>query len=102
MGDCLRRMDEKQCGHEAGIWNRSLFVKRRTDGSFLLLMAKVTDDLLMVGARKDLESFVAVLGQRFSISETIIDERIKFNVCSVEQEMNQSEDAETGDEFNAF
>lgn len=65
-----------------------LFVKRDTNGLIVLLMAKVTDDLLMVGTKADLEEFVTALGKRFPISKSIIDATIRFNGSTIQQEPN--------------
>lgn len=63
-----------------------LYVRHGDDGALSLVIAKVTDDLLMIGERPELESFVAALGKRFPISKTIIDMPIKFNGCRIERE----------------
>lgn len=63
-----------------------LFVKRNEDGAIFMLMAKVTDDLLMVGSAGNLADFVKMLGTRFPISKSVIDDTIRFNGCLIRRE----------------
>lgn len=62
-----------------------IFVKRSSDGGIVMLMAKVTDDLLMAGSVEDIKEFVELIGKRFPISKAIIDNRIKFNGSEITQ-----------------
>lgn len=64
------------------------FVQRDTNSDISLLMAKVTDDLLMVGKRSDLESFMELLGKLFPIIKSIIDDPILFNWRLIRQDIN--------------
>lgn len=43
------------------------------------MMDKFEEDLLMAGKRKQLETFVDLLGRRFPISKTAI----RFNECTI-------------------
>lgn len=63
-----------------------LFLKRDTNSSILLMITNVTDDLLMVGTRPDLYSFVELLGKMFSISKSLIDEDIRFNGYTIRRD----------------
>lgn len=63
-----------------------LFVKRNIDGTILMMMAEVTDDLLIVGSRLYIESFVKKLEKRFPISKAVLDVPIRFNGCMIKQD----------------
>lgn len=49
-------------------------------------MAKVTDYIVMVGKRTDIEVFLEALGRRFPISTSVVDDTIRLNGCIIRQE----------------
>lgn len=55
-----------------------LFVRRDNNGSVTLMLAKVTDDLMMVGKREVLDEFLGALNKRFPIRHSVIHETIRF------------------------
>lgn len=63
-----------------------LFLKRRKDSSIQLILAKITDDLLIAGTTNEMEEFVARISGRFDVSKTIIDAPINFNGCRISQD----------------
>lgn len=56
-----------------------------SDGHNILLVAKVTDDLLMAGTLSNMKYFTEQLKRRFHISKVILDEKRHFKVCSISQ-----------------
>lgn len=62
-----------------------LFVKRDTSGNITMILAKVTDDLLIAGEPAEIRRFIEHIGERFPISKAIIDSGIKFNGCDITQ-----------------
>lgn len=81
---------EEWLTEEAGIERVSrvakCFVKIDTKGLIFLMMAKVTDDLMMVGSRDRMEGFVAELGKMFYIRNYVIDDTIRLNGCLIRRE----------------
>lgn len=62
-----------------------LYRKRDKNGSTILLVAKVTDDLLFSGSIRQMKAFAAQLERRFNISKALIDKPVIFNGCSITQ-----------------
>lgn len=62
------------------------FTKRRKDGSISILLAKITDDLLIAGELQAIKDFIEKLTGRFKVSKSIIDSAINFNVCRIQQD----------------
>ena len=62
-----------------------MFVHRRKNGDIKLLIAKVTDDLLIAGALEHIDTFNEAITKRFPISKVIRDGQIKFNGAYIEQ-----------------
>lgn len=56
-----------------------LFVKQDTNSAETMVIAKVTDNLVMVGRRIELEVLAELLGRRFLISRSEIDDKIRLN-----------------------
>lgn len=65
-----------------------LLVERNDNGDITLLLAKVTDDLLMVGQKEEQEKFTDERSKRFPISKAFIDEPIILNGCNIHQRLD--------------
>lgn len=63
-----------------------LFLKRAEDGSISMLLAKVTDDLLISGKTDVLKNFLQQLTKKFKVSKSILDSQIDFNGCRITQD----------------
>lgn len=63
-----------------------LFVRRDAGGRIVLLLAKVTDDMLIAGSTAEVKSFIDQIGGRFPISKAIVNDYIKFNGCDITQD----------------
>lgn len=64
-----------------------LFTKRTPDGRICLLVAKVTDDFLLGGSVQEMQNFVELLGKRFIVGKALIDQKIHFDGCELEQDI---------------
>lgn len=62
-----------------------LFIRRATDGSVVLLVAKVTDDFLLAGSLAEMEAFVDRLKRRFVVGKVVINDKVNFDGCELEQ-----------------
>jgi len=62
-----------------------LYRLRDVYGRTRLLIAKVTDDLLMSGSVAAIEEFTRQLQGRFEISKVVIDTKVEFNGCTLSQ-----------------
>lgn len=51
-----------------------------------MVMAKVTDDLLMASPTAEIDYFIKLIEKRFPISKEIVDEGIKLNGSDINQE----------------
>lgn len=51
-----------------------------------MISAKVTDNLLFSSDVNTMKDFSKQVMNRFKLSKALIDERIAFNVCRIEQE----------------
>ena len=60
-----------------------LFLKRSSRGDIILMIAKVTDDLLMAGSVEYMRWFKDIIGKRFPISKCIVDSTVQFNGCRI-------------------
>ena len=67
-----------------------MFVQRNEDGDIRLILAKVTDDLLIAGQMQHIEVFNKNIEKRFPISKTVIDGQIKFNGAFIQQDSQGS------------
>lgn len=67
-----------------------MFVKRYDNGHISLILAKVTDDLLIAGERENIEEFNKSIAQRFPISKVILEGQIQFNGATIRQDENGS------------
>lgn len=47
----------------------------------ILVIAKVTDDILMKGHPEEMERFSEMIQKKLEVSEIIIDEAVHFNGC---------------------
>lgn len=63
-----------------------LFIKRRSDDTIKLILAKVTDDLLFTGDIDTMEEFVKEVSNRFKVSKAILNSPINFNGTRIEQD----------------
>jgi len=50
-----------------------LFIKRDPDGQIILMIAKVTDDLLMTGTIQTMQVFAVTINKRFEVRKALID-----------------------------
>lgn len=75
--------------HQGGFQRLSgvsqLYIKRKENGTISLLLGKLTDDLLIAGARGDMENFAIAIKARFLIGKVVIDDTIMFNGCTINQ-----------------
>lgn len=62
-----------------------LYRLRNAEGQTILLIAKVTDDLLMAGSIANMKAFTDKLQRRFNISKIRNNEPINFNGCAISQ-----------------
>lgn len=76
-------MNEAKFSRTFGV---SQFYIRQKNGSKGILLAKLTDGLLISGSVQDIRNFTTENDQRFSVSKTIIDDEIKFSGCSIKQD----------------
>lgn len=65
-----------------------LYVLRNNQSNILMLLAKLTDDLLLAGDLNIMETFSAKIGKRFKLGKVVINSEIKFNGCKISQSMN--------------
>lgn len=65
-----------------------LYLKREASGSIVLVVAKVTDDLLIAGSVDGIRALITQLKNRFTISKSIINDKMTFNGCTIEQSAN--------------
>lgn len=63
-----------------------LFIKRRQDGSIMLMVAKVTDDLLIAADTETMREFIKKVNERFKVSKSVVDEQILFNGTRIMQD----------------
>lgn len=63
-----------------------LFINGRENGSILMIVAKVTDDLLLVGTKLYLGYFFASISVIFDVSKEILDAPNNFIGCIITQE----------------
>lgn len=63
-----------------------LFIKRNTDGTIAMILAKITDELLFAGDTGTMKEFTNKLTQRFKVSKYLINEPINFNGARIEQD----------------
>lgn len=66
------------------------FVKRNTEGKIIMILAKVTDDMLIAGSIEEIKNFITQVEKRFPISKSIINDDIKFNGCDITQDENNT------------
>ena len=67
-----------------------MFVNRDGKGEIHLILAKVTDDLLIAGETKHIEAFDGLITERFPISKVILEGQIKFNGADIQQDSQGS------------
>lgn len=80
----------KETGMEMAHGISQLFIKRKGNGKIGMMLAKITDDLLIAGDRSTMEEFVTETAKRFKVSKTIIDDPINFNGTRIEQDTEGS------------
>ena len=74
-------VNDAQCLRVHGV--SQLYIKRGQEGSIMLMIAKLTDDLLMAGTKVAMRQFADLISKRFTISKVILQGEIKFNGCSI-------------------
>ena len=67
-----------------------MFVNRDGKGEIHLILAKMTDELLMAGETKHIEVFNGLIAERPSISKVILEGQIKFNGADIQQDRQGS------------
>ena len=75
----------EQAGIERVFGLSQLFVKRDESGRVSLLIDKVTDDFLLADSPDGMKLFTAILEKRFDVGKVIIDDKIHFDGCKIEQ-----------------
>lgn len=60
-----------------------LFVKGSAKGLINLLLAKITDDILLTCSRKTMEQLVYIMKEHFNISKSRIWNPMNFNGCKI-------------------
>lgn len=63
-----------------------LFIKMGKDGEILVIMEKVTDDLLMTSTESQIKSIVEQISMRFTIRKAIINSNKNFNGSDIEKD----------------
>lgn len=75
--------------HNAGFQSEfrvcRLYIRRTENGERQLMIAKLTDDLLISGHIEDMKEFSRTLADRFLVRETIMDDETKFNESQFRQ-----------------
>lgn len=62
-----------------------LYLKRDQSTNITLLLAKLTDDLLIAGSEQDMHNFATSIQKRFKIGKVVINANILFNGCEISQ-----------------
>lgn len=65
---------------------QQLYVKRDTDRSILLIMAKVVDDFLLAGTKYAIQNFYRNLAERLEVGRFIFREDLIFNGLQISQD----------------
>lgn len=60
-----------------------LFVQRDANGTIILLVAKVTDELLIGGLVGDISHFNEKMKVRFQVGKKMIDKSFFFDGCEI-------------------
>lgn len=63
-----------------------LFFKRNSRGEISLIIAKVTDDFLLETTCEETQAFTELMQKRFKVGKVIINEKLHFNGCEIEQD----------------
>lgn len=53
-----------------------------------MILAKVSDDILVVGKQEEIENFTNQMQSRFTVSKIIMDEDIIFNGCCISRDVD--------------
>lgn len=78
-------VDDGSCTSK-GFWGvPQLFIKRDNDANISMILAKVTDDFLMVSSANEITKFIEQIGKRFPIIKAIVDDDVKFNGNDISQ-----------------
>lgn len=67
-----------------------LYMRRDSKGQINLILAKVTDDILIAGNVDEIQQFIQLISQRFKISKSITNKPINFNGCQISQRADGS------------
>lgn len=66
-----------------------LYVKHKEE-KLILIVAKLTDDFLMAGSEERMKHFIATIGKQFVIWKSVLEQKILFSGCEMEQDRNGS------------
>lgn len=75
----------KEAGFERVFGVSQLFTLRNKQGEIIMLIAKVTDEILMGGDPDIMRHFAEAIAKRFEVSKVIIDDAVHFNGCRLSQ-----------------
>lgn len=67
-----------------------LYIKRDRSGEIILILAKVTDDILMAGTIVAMKWLSRQMDKRFGLSKSTIDGAIDYNGCRITQDVDGS------------
>ena len=73
-------------GLERVIGLSQLFLKRDANGNVIILVSKVTDDILLGVTKEAMQQFTNLLKERFEVGKIIIDDMIHFDGCEIRQD----------------
>lgn len=76
----------EELGLKRVLGESQLYAKRDANGRTVFLLATLTDDLLMAGSEERIKKFVERISERFMISNSIIDNDIKYNGCLIKRD----------------
>lgn len=74
------------CGFERVQGASQLYILRNEDGTIIMLLAKVTDDMLMAGSPTTMNEFISKLEQEFTLSKAIVNGPVIYNGCRITQD----------------
>lgn len=67
-----------------------LFIERTNDGSISMLLAKITDELLIAADLLTLNDCLRKLTNRINVRKVIIDAPINFNGCRTQKDKDRN------------
>lgn len=66
-----------------------LYIRRDSGSRIVLIIAKLTDDILIGGKINAVKEFSALISKRFKISKEVIDSEIRFNGCIISKRSSE-------------